>query len=176
VASKSSLFWGAGFLVAAGALAVFLAVNAVRESRICRLPSIVPIIPNGATASRTDMTRARSGVKTYVAQLDRFMTCVDRLERMLESTASAEEKALVSARVTAAHDVAVERQEEIAAAFNKQLRLYNNRVDGITDPPDDMAAPAGPPADGETPAQAPEESPGGEAPQSPDTPATGNDR
>lgn len=62
-----------------------------------------PEVPAGDNASGADMLKAKKAVESYVADVQKYMAC---------GIASAEQ------------DRAQKKMEEIAKAFNEQLRIY----------------------------------------------------
>ncbi|HTQ98533.1 MAG TPA: hypothetical protein VMH83_01025 [Candidatus Acidoferrum sp.] len=62
-----------------------------------------PDVPKGDSASGADMLKAKKAVETYVADIQKYMAC---------GIASAEQ------------DRAQKKMQDIANAFNEQLRIY----------------------------------------------------
>ena len=62
-----------------------------------------PEIPSGDSASGADMLKAKKAVETYVADIEKYMSC---------GVASTEQ------------DRAQKKAKDVANAFNEQLRIY----------------------------------------------------
>lgn len=62
-----------------------------------------PEVPKGDGASGADMLKAKKAVESYVADVQKYMSC---------------------GVATAEQDRAQKKMEEIANAFNEQLRIY----------------------------------------------------
>lgn len=62
-----------------------------------------PEIPNGDTASGADMLKAKKAIETYLADVEKYMSC---------GIASNEQER------------AQKKMEDVAETFNEQLRIY----------------------------------------------------
>ncbi len=100
-------------------LAAALSLVGAIAHAACEYPAAVTI-PDGATASEQEMLDAQSGVKKYMEEMQAYLNCMDEEAAALGDTESEEQKALHAKR----HNAAVTAMEELAAAFNEQVRLY----------------------------------------------------
>lgn len=71
----------------------------------CSKPSD-PEIPNGDTASGADMLKAKKAIESYLADVEKYLTC---------GIASNEQ------------DRAQKKMEDVANTFNEQLRIYKSK-------------------------------------------------
>ncbi len=88
----------------------------------CTYPDEVDM-PDGATASEPEMLAGRDAVQQYMAEMDDYLTCLDKEAKSLGEEETPEQKQMHVAR----HNAAVDQMETIAAQFNEQLRAYKSR-------------------------------------------------
>ena len=81
-------------------------------------------MPDGATASTEQMVDSQTRVKQYMAEMETYLACLDREEAELEREPTETERSLHTQR----HNEAVERMEQIAAEFNRQVRAYKQQT------------------------------------------------
>lgn len=86
----------------------------------CEYPPDVQL-PNGATASKDDMTAARTAVETYMKAMEAYLACLDtETASLADEDRTAEQKTLHAKR----HNAAVDAMEGVAARFNEQVRAF----------------------------------------------------
>jgi len=85
----------------------------------CEAPAVVAV-PDGKTATMDQLLAAQSQVKSYMAAMQQFLACVDMEADAKGADAPAEYKAMMVDR----HNTAVAEMEQIAAAFNDQVKAY----------------------------------------------------
>ena len=102
-------------------LALMLTLGAFSAARAaCEYPPDVQL-PNGATASKDDMTAARTAVETYMKAMEAYRDCLDaETAGLAEEARTAEQKTLHAKR----HNAAVDAMESVAARFNEQVRAF----------------------------------------------------
>jgi hypothetical protein len=79
------------------------------------LPSEVPVIPDGSTASQVEMDSAQRRVNAYVAAIEQFLDC--RGERL----------------PNVVYNGLVMRAEEVADDYNDALKTYVSRQSTVAD-------------------------------------------
>lgn len=100
-------------------LAAALSLLGSMAHAACEYPDAVAI-PDGATASEQEMLDAQGNVKAYMEKMQAYLACMDQEAEDLGDTETDEQKALHAKR----HNAAVTAMEEVAAAFNEQVRQY----------------------------------------------------
>jgi hypothetical protein len=85
----------------------------------CESPAIVPI-PDGKTATMDQLLAAQAQVKSYMAAMQTYLACIDMEADAKGADAPAEYKSMMIDR----HNTAVSEMEQIAAAFNEQVKAY----------------------------------------------------
>lgn len=85
----------------------------------CENPTMVSI-PDGATATMEELLAVQGQVKTYMAEMEVYLACINEEIEAGGEDASAEFKSLMVTR----HNSAVTEMETIAAAFNEQVQAY----------------------------------------------------
>jgi hypothetical protein len=102
-------------LVAQGALA-------------CDYPKRVDL-PDGATASKEDMLAGQKGVKTYMASMDEYLSCIEAEEATaVLSLGDVDEdaKRQRAEMFNKKYNAAVEQMNLVAEEFNVQVRAYKD--------------------------------------------------
>lgn len=72
-----------------------------------------PPVPDGKSAAEAEMAAAQQAIKSYVAETQEFLQCLEF-----------ESKGRMSGDVTRRYNDASERMEKLAADFNKQLKAF----------------------------------------------------
>jgi hypothetical protein len=101
--------------------AVALAASSLAfAATACDNPALSVTIPDGKTATFEQMLAAQNEIKTYQAAMNDFVACLDtEIDAQGEET-PAEIKSLLVTR----HDDAVAEMENVANAFNEQVKAY----------------------------------------------------
>ena len=86
----------------------------------CNYPAEVTI-PDGSTATEVDMGAAGKAVKTYMAEMDTYLACLDAEEAALPPEEQTPEKKAVTVK---RHNAAVDAMEGMAARYNEQVRAF----------------------------------------------------
>ena len=86
----------------------------------CTFPTL-PKLANGATATMDEMVAAQSSVREFVSAAEAYLTCLTSVSD--DDARSTEER---NVAVTE-HNRTVSAMEEVAAAFNEQLRIFKAR-------------------------------------------------
>jgi hypothetical protein len=85
----------------------------------CENPAVVAI-PDGKTATMEQLLAAQAEVKSYMAAMEEYLTCVQNELQAKGEDAPTEFKTLMVAR----HNAAVNEMESVAAAFNQQVQAF----------------------------------------------------
>jgi hypothetical protein len=85
----------------------------------CEAPAVVKI-PDGKSATMEQLITAQGQVKAYMAAMQEFLACIDMEADAKGADAPAEYKAMMVDR----HNTVVSEMEQIAAAFNGQIKAY----------------------------------------------------
>ena len=93
--------------------------------------AIAPAVPDGNTATRAQMTAARTAFQSYDAATNAYTKCVDaavdRLNSELRGKVSAAELQRLQGFGTSAHNTAVDQEQAVADKFNGQIRAFKTR-------------------------------------------------
>jgi hypothetical protein len=96
----------------------------------CARP-VAPALPDGATASREQMTAARTSFQAYDAATNSYAHCVDaaieRVAAQYAAVAAPTELKSLRAFGTGAHDTAIDQEQSFADQLNVQIRAYKAR-------------------------------------------------
>ena len=105
-------------------MALFAATPLRAEVADCGFPPTVsPEIPDGATASREDITAAVSAVKVYGAAVNVFLDCQEEAKKELFLVLSRPQQE----RWGEDFNALVDRLTLVEMALNDQIRIYNAR-------------------------------------------------
>jgi len=85
----------------------------------CEAPTIVKV-PDGKTSTMEQLLTAQGEVKSYMAAMQEYLACIDMEADAKGADAPAEYKSMMVDR----HNAAVAEMEQIAAAFNEQVKAY----------------------------------------------------
>ena len=87
-----------------------------------------PSVPDGAAASREQMTAARSDFQAYDKATNSYVQCVDtaieRIARQYAGVASPADLKSLKAFGLGAHDTAIDQEQAVADQLNAQIRTY----------------------------------------------------
>ena len=111
-------------------LAVALTTIAL-PAAACEYPAR-PEIPDGATASKDEMLAASSSVKDYLAEVDEYLTCIekqetDAVEAMAEKPGD-DELRRRNDMLNKRFDAANEEKALVGEMFNQQVRAFNEKA------------------------------------------------
>jgi hypothetical protein len=110
-----------GTLVAAGPV-----LAADLDLSNCAFPT-APVVPDGSTASEQDMANASSSVRSYISESEKGLACLEAAKQALGEEALTEEQL---ALFNGTWDGAVAAMEEVANAFNQEVREYKAKNPG----------------------------------------------
>ncbi len=85
----------------------------------CENPSMITI-PDGKSSTMDQLLAAQGQVKSYMAAMEQYLSCVDKEMEAKGDDATAEYKSLMVNR----HNAAVSEMESVAGAFNEQIQAY----------------------------------------------------
>ncbi len=96
----------------------------------CVYPEQDVEMPEGTTATQEEMIAAQKAVKTYMADMEAYLTCLKK--ELAASAADAEDMdeeaaARREAMFTKRHDAAVDQMHLVGARFNEQVRAYKGQ-------------------------------------------------
>lgn len=97
----------------------FLASGFATASLACDYPALA-VVPDGASSTIEQMVAAQEGVKTYMAAMDAYLSCVSAELEAAGDDAPEEFKTIMVSR----HNAAVTEMEAIAASFNEQIAAF----------------------------------------------------
>ena len=113
---------------------VFLAVALLLASPLalaCDYPNRVDI-PNGNTATQDDMLASQKAVKSYMAEMEAYLECIEAEETEVRVGLGEMSDEDVSNRENAfnkKYNAAVAEMETVAARFNEEVRAYKAKSD-----------------------------------------------
>lgn len=98
----------------------------------CEYPDRV-LVPNGNTATKSDMVEGQRGVKSYVAAMEVYLDCIVEEEKTaresmgnLEADQEQEREDMLNKK----YNAAVDEMERLAAQFNAEVQAYKAKDDG----------------------------------------------
>jgi hypothetical protein len=87
-----------------------------------------PPVPDGSTASLTQMAAARSAFQAYDAATNSYVRCVDstveHIAKQFEGVASEADLQSLKTFGVSMHNTAVDQEQALADKFNSQIRTY----------------------------------------------------
>jgi hypothetical protein len=107
-------------IVAAAVLSLFVAGAA---EAACLAPA-PPGVPDGKTATADQMSDASAAVKQYLKMLEGYQACIKQMDADAPAGTTDEQRNVWLTQ----YNNAVDKMEEVANAFNVQLRLYKARA------------------------------------------------
>ena len=111
-------------VLAVAVMAFFVAAPLRAEVADCGFPPTAsPIIPNGAEASREEITAAAESVKAYGKAVNTFLDCQEEGKKELFIVLSRAQQTRWAEDFNALAD----RLTEVETALNKQIRVFNAR-------------------------------------------------
>ena len=110
--------------------AVFVTmIFAAQGALACDYPQRVDV-PNGATATKDDMIAGQKGVKTYIASMEEYLSCIEANEAQAVlglGDVDEDTKRQREEMFNKKHNAAVEEMNLVAEEFNMQVRAYKDR-------------------------------------------------
>jgi len=100
-------------------LILLCASGATTSALACEYPPLIAI-PAGEDATMEELLTAQADVRTYMAAMETYLTCVNDELAAAGDDAPAEYKAIMFSR----HNAAVEEMEAVAADFNTEVQAY----------------------------------------------------
>lgn len=89
----------------------------------CSYPEVPKDLPSGDTESQEEMVVAQKAVKSFVAEMEAYLACLDTDIEALGAEATDEHRLIRDKRYNAAVDV----MDATAAQFNEAVRAYKAR-------------------------------------------------
>ena len=92
----------------------------------CDYPNRV-LIPNGNTATKDEMIAGQAGVKTYVADMEIYLACIQEEEKAARETMTdlqPEDEQEREDALNKKYNAAVDEMERVAAQFNAEVQAY----------------------------------------------------
>ena len=116
-------------LLLAVALSLSLPLTAFAEesasgevSGKCKYPR-QPEIPNGRTATETELVAAQKEMQAYLAEGDEYISCIGNVEKSWGSEASDDQKAII----VLFNNKVVDDMQAVADLFNAAVRAYKGK-------------------------------------------------
>jgi len=88
----------------------------------CEYPQEVGI-PDGSKASEEEMIAGQKLVKSYIANVEAYLKCLDEEATALGDAETDDQKQMHIKR----HNAAVDAMEQLAASFNKEIQAFKAR-------------------------------------------------
>lgn len=104
-------------------------IFAAQGALACDYPQRVDV-PNGTTATKDDMIAGQKGVKTYIASMEEYLSCIeaDEAQAVLGlGDVDEDTKRQREEMFNKKHNAAVEEMNLVAEEFNMQVRAYKDR-------------------------------------------------
>lgn len=95
----------------------------------CIYPRAPEQMPDGKTASETEMVESHRAVKQFNEDINAYNTCLELELNSLEQSGLYEEARLAELRIMQVkkNNAAVDEAQAVADRFNEQLRIYKAR-------------------------------------------------
>ena len=88
----------------------------------CNYPKMDFVIPNGATATMENMVAGQTNVKSYLADMDAYLNCLDSdLSKVSESL---DNYADIQELSDSKYNAAVDEMKEVEGQWNEAVRAY----------------------------------------------------
>lgn len=91
-----------------------------------------PNIPDGAAASKDEMLAASAAVKTYLARVDEYLSCIEDVEKTaikaMAEKPDAKELQRRNDMLNKRFDAANEEKALVGELFNQQVRTFNDKA------------------------------------------------
>lgn len=84
-------------------------------------------VPDGATADKEVMIAGQRGVKTYMAAMEEYLSCIEAAEQETVAGPDEEAKQQRIDMLNKKYNAAVEEMNRVAEEFNVQVRAYKDR-------------------------------------------------
>lgn len=102
-----------------------------RPAAACDYPAR-PNIPDGAAASKDEMLAASAAVKTYLARVDEYLSCIEDVEKTaIKAMAEKPDAKEIQRRndmLNKRFDAANEEKALVGELFNQQVRTFNDKA------------------------------------------------
>ena len=102
-----------------------------RPAAACDYPAR-PNIPDGAAASKDEMLAAAAAVKTYLARVDEYLSCIEDVEKTaIKAMAEKPDAKEIQRRndmLNKRFDAANEEKALVGELFNQQVRTFNDKA------------------------------------------------
>jgi hypothetical protein len=108
------------------ACGVLLAVGSFAAHADCAYPKAPAAIPDGKTASESDMVAAMTAFKTYDAEVKSFGACLEQETK--DKAAGTAQLMQLKTMQTKKLNAAVEELQSKAKEFNEQVRVFKARA------------------------------------------------
>ena len=90
-------------------------------------------VPNGTTATKEEMLSGQRGIKTYMAAMEEYLSCIESAEqKTVAGSDDALDEDTKQQRIETfnkKYNAAVEEMNLVAEEFNVQVRAYKERGD-----------------------------------------------
>ena len=110
--------------------AIYVAILFMAQGAVaCDYPARVDL-PDGATANKDAMIAGQKGVKSYMATMEEYLSCIESEEAAAvlgRGSVSEEAKRQREDMFNKKYNAAVEEMNLVAEEFNMQVRAYKDR-------------------------------------------------
>ena len=110
-------------------IAVVLCAASTIAAADCAFPKAPQKIPDGKTASESEMVEAMSAFKQYNSEVSAYTTCLDKetTEKIRDAGGATSMIVQIKALQSKKHNAAVDELQDKAKAFNEQVRVFKAR-------------------------------------------------
>lgn len=112
-------------LIKTAAASILLSLPAIALA--CDYPER-PTLPDGGSAAKEDMIAAQAAVKSFLAGVDEYLTCIEQEEAVARETIDVTDEEALKRRddlITKRFDAANEEKFLLGEQWNQQVRAYN---------------------------------------------------
>ncbi len=113
--------------LASVAMALAIALTSARAAAECT-PPMPSEIPDGTTASETEMIAAMKSFKQYDAAAMLYLKCLEEQTASAISKRPPTERGGLKAKQVEMHNAVIDALQDAANKFNKQVRVYKDRA------------------------------------------------
>jgi len=89
-----------------------------------------PTLPDGETAAKEEMIAAQKAVKSFLAEIDSYLDCIDQEDKAASAALESEDEEAKKRReelISKKFDAANEAKFLLGEQWNQQVRAYNAR-------------------------------------------------
>ena len=91
----------------------------------CNYPKMDFVIPNGATATMENMVAGQTNVKSYLADMDAYLNCLD--DELSKISQDLEGYKDIKGLSDAKYNAAIDEMKEVEGEWNEAVRSYKTQ-------------------------------------------------